>query len=57
MDASELSCLWKERRTEELGSSQYHGHPVVDATVRSVGITANLFVFPHRVAKVDWVFL
>jgi len=34
MDAHKLLCPWKRRRAEKLRSSQHHGQPMVDATVR-----------------------
>jgi len=37
----------KEQKNDELAST----------TVRGGSITANLFVFPHYMAEVDWVFL
>ena len=55
MDAPELPRSWKEGRTEEHRGRGHHGQSVVDATVRGGSITANLFVFPHRVAEVDCV--
>ena len=57
MGAYVLLCLWREEEQKKLDSSQHHGLPAVDATIRGGGITASLIVFPHRAAKVYCVFL